>query len=793
MRRNLAAAVWALGLTVLSSASTQAAPVTASRAVSLGQVGAAPSRAELEWREVASHATPDGGRIVRYAQWHSGRPVWGGVLTARLDSSGRVVRSSDGSKAITAEIAAAPLVTATGALDAVRTALAGVPFHATPRAAAALVVSPAAGGRLAWLVDVDSLNPAQSPSGLVDALTGEVLSVWNRARLAGEATVFANGSNAKSARQSDGRFSGGTSTVTLSGLSSTAESAVLSGVDVVAVNCCPTEGCDPAKEPKKSSGNLAFNTPIGPLQVTINTVLCDEVPVAKADAEGRFAFTPAQEPVKGDEPVPGPSEADPFSEVMAYHYAQAELDFVRSLDPAFQMGPNARPLHVTANFLIPDFNDLQSNDIQQVLQTRTVNISHLARFGNAAYVPRGQASRIGATLPGFGHDYDFLMIGQGPTGDFGYDPDVIAHEVGHGVVEVSAGLLDYSTDDQGILDAPGALNEAFSDLLTAMRENDPRIGEYVGEYGMDGEGALRDLENDFSCPTVITGEVHQDSQHFSAAVWAARRAVAGSDSAAQKRFDQAILGALRQLRPDSSFDDAGEALLSEVAVLFDAAARTSADAELSKRRIIGCERVLDLNPGTPRTGYFLAPMNAERGFTPFAPGPVQFRLAVPAGTTSIRLTSRGGGGGLGGMGLPGAGGGGGGLQALFRPDERIRFTFTSSGVTSDASKKLSFANGAVQTSIEASCAPTTWFVALGNTGGGVYQLESLDVSYNVDSTKLAACNETPGGTDGGTIEDGSGGEVASPGGCDCSSLDGLAMMTLAGLAARAFRRRSRER
>ena len=63
----------------------------------------------------------------------------------------------------------------------------------------------------------------------------------------------------------------------------------------------------------------------------------------------------------------------------------------------------------------------------------------------------------------------------------------------------------------------------------------------------------------------------------------------------------------------------------------------------------------------------------------------------------------------------------------------------------------------------------------------------------VDTAKLAACSESPiDGTDGGTIDNGSGGEVASPGGCNCGSLDGTALLALAGLVARGMRRRSRE-
>lgn len=795
---------------VPTTASRQLATVEADARRALSGAGPALVAGRDGLRVEATFATPDGGHVVRLRQLYRGLPVLEGVVVVRLDAAGHALRVANGAKALS-EVALEPHLTAADAVRVARGALTGVPLPLREEGDTALVVAPGAGGRLAWLVDVTTLVPVVAPTAVVDARTGELLSLVDRARTAAAASlarVFPDGPSARAARRADGTFDGtGLASVSLAGLTSSATGSHLTGHDIVVTNCCPNEGCDPAREPKKTDAKLSFDVPPnnfipgGKLEVTVHAVLCDELPVATADASGSYLYDPATEPTSDQAPVPGPSEGDAFSEVMLYQYAQSELDFVRTLDPQFQLGPDARPLHATANFLVPDLNDAQDqqlNPIMQVLQTRTATISHLARFDNAAWVPRGQASRLGAMIPGFGHDYDSLIVGQGPTADYGYDADVVSHEFGHGVVEVSAGLADYAADDWGVLDAPGALNEGFADLFAALRENDPHIGEYVGGFSQAGEGALRDLTNDFNCPAVLSGEVHQDSQHFSAAVWAARGAVAGTVAADRLRFDRAMLAALRSLKPDSTFDEAGQALSAEVGLAFDGAAKASVDAALASRKVVGCERLVTLEPGTPRTGYVLAPALKERGFTPYAPGPVQFALQLPPGTTTLRLAATGATGGLGGVALPGLGGAGGGgpvLQALLRPDERIHFSYGAAGVASDAQKNLPFTGvrnqePSVTLPVEPGCAAKAWFLAVGNAGQAPFNLDALTVEYTVDAAKVKACSASA--PDGGRPADTGAGGDAKAGGCNCASGGELALApALLGTLATLRRRRAR--
>src|SRR5690606_32816429 len=123
-------------------------------------------------------------------------------------------------------------------------------------------------------------------------------------------------------------------------------------------------------------------------------------------------------------------------------------------------------------------------------------------------------------------------------------------------------------------------------------------------------------------------EVHQDSQHFSAALWAAREQVAMNDGE-RLDFDRAVLAAMYGLTPNASFDEAAAVIADEVADAFDAQARGHVEAAFASRKVTGCERVVELSPTKAVEGIYLAPRDNARGWRPYAPGPLQFRLTPP--------------------------------------------------------------------------------------------------------------------------------------------------------------------
>ncbi|MFM2152587.1 MAG: hypothetical protein RL199_1022, partial [Pseudomonadota bacterium] len=611
------------------------------------------------------------------------------------------------------------------------------------------------------------------------------LSVTNRARYAGEGSVFASGASIRDARRAaDGTFDdsklvsrpivGLREPVQGSALASYKDQTATSP-ELVTVNCCVNEGCDGTKSAKTVVGQyMGFN---------VTTVMCDPLQLARADASGNFRYTPAQEPTSPTAPMPGPSEAEPFAEVMVHAAASDQLAFLRTLDPSFALHADAQPLQMTANFLIPNISEaLQNLDFA----TQSTRVESFQRFDNAAYVPKGETGALGAVIPGFDDSSDQMILAQGNTADFGYDPDVVAHELGHGVVASTAGLKVHAADDWGVLAAPGAMNEAFADLLAAMRKNGPGIGEYIGEFteGL-GEGALRDLTNDFSCPSSISGQVHQDSQHFSAAVWKARSDVAGSDTASRVAFDRAVFTALKQLLPDDTFEAAAAKIAAEVVVAFDEGAGAKTRAAFSARGVTGCERVMSLSPTSPRSFYMLAPADGEHGWTPYAPGPMQFELDVPAGATAAKVTLRAAQSDpLGGFGQSTPA-----LKGVLKQNGRIHFSYGAGGVTSDADKTLDFSRTLVlNVPLEAGCDTQKWFLALGNAGPSPFTAGSVTVNYTVDADKASACGTTDSGSGSGSDGDGSGSDVVdttvTTTSCGCTTGGEWALVALAGLVAR---------
>lgn len=732
------------------------------------------------------------GHVVRFRQLHQGVPVLDAVVTVRLDQAGRVKRVLS-SLVPLREIDTKPRITGRAALDVARQNV-PVVVPVQPSGTARLVVVPADGGRLAWEIGVAPVVPTSAWEVLVDASTGEVLSKRDRARHAGEASVFAGGQAAFDARGPDGSMSAESlTTVALSSLTSTAPGAPLISSVVEAYNCCPTKDCDGTSPPRRVSGSF----PVAPgMNVPYSMPMCEERQRAVADDDGNFKYVPAKEPNGFGTPLGAACDGDEFAEVMAYHYAQSMLDYMRGLDPAFELGADARPLRVTANFLLPDMSEANNLDWADIMNGGSVNIQKLMRFDNAMYLPKASAQQIG--IPGFTRDKDSVMLFQGTRVDFAYDPDVISHEVGHGIVAYTAGLTDFSADAQGILDAPGAMNEGFADYWAAVRAGDPKIGEYVGDLVGQGEGSLRDLENGFSCPSIIINEVHQDSQHFSAALWAARKQVATTD-AGRLDFDKAVLAAMYVLTPNATFDEAAAVIAGEVEDAFDAQARTDVEAAFVARKVTGCERVVDLTAAKAVEGIYLAPRDNARGWRPFAPGPLQFRLSPPRGTTKMTLTVQGGaGGGFGGM--PGTGGGSSNpnLRALLKEGSPVSFTYGAT-VQSDATLNADFKSagdlGEAVIEFDGGCGDSTFFLALGNTGTGQWSLEELSVQYKTDAAAYEACSQSD--ADAGTDlpdagpDDGSGGDEPRDENCGgCASASPLGLALLGGLALRRRRDRS---
>jgi Zn-dependent metalloprotease len=88
--------------------------------------------------------------------------------------------------------------------------------------------------------------------------------------------------------------------------------------------------------------------------------------------------------------------------------------------------------------------------------------------------------------------------------------DVPVHEFTHGIT--------LHTSDLTYEDEPGALNESFSDIMTAVADNDGAGRWLIGEGNINGSGPIRDMENpmvghygDFWYTSEDHGGVHRNS------------------------------------------------------------------------------------------------------------------------------------------------------------------------------------------------------------------------------------------------------------------------------------------
>lgn len=581
------------------------------------------------------------GKVVRFETSFRGLPILGAQLTVALDAEGRVRRVASSARPIHGH----QLTRAVQGSDALAFVASGlqavVTEHGRPAGAFREVVYVrGAVARLAYEIHVATLNPLENVYALVDAATGEVVSRQNRIYFSDDAKVWQTNPGAtegeplvtqslsdflppSAARDPDGR---------------------LAGTLLDAVSCCARAECDPENPINVITGTIAM----GPFPLPFEAQWCDLRPRASNVLDGRtdydyspedpLAIDPPQDPVTSGLTVgDDPADQDTFAEVHGFYHANRAYQFFRSLgDPGFllrdgQQDP-PKKTQVWANFLIPDaFTWPPQMTPGGELFFPLVRIP----AGNAAFMPRESWAELpiftSANLP----QTDAIVLFQGTAADSAYDGEVINHELAHGVVFSTANLNGPHLDQYGALDEAGSLHEGFADYFAGAMTDDPAMAEWFG--AMVGEGAsLRSLDNDFKCPDLLIGEVHNDSMHFSGATWRLRQQFLGPDSG--KRFDTAVFDALKSLVPASGFAETAEAIAAEVEAAFATIpdARETVLAEYRARGVIECVKVIEYLE--PRAEYWLP--GTSSGYSPLAPGPVQLKLVVPDGAQSLSIEAR---------------------------------------------------------------------------------------------------------------------------------------------------------
>ena len=237
-----------------------------------------------------------------------------------------------------------------------------------------------------------------------------------------------------------------------------------------------------------------------------------------------------------------------------------------------------------------------------------------------------------------------IELGQGPAVDWAYEGDVIFHELGHGVVQRSAGFGFYSLGPYGLEGEGGSLNEGAADCVALALSGDPVLGEFIGAYQQDAGNLLnpylRRMDGRFTChgrdgnldggDPGRFGEIHDDGRILGSFFWALHT---GTQTVGQYAAAAALVRALRSVNASAGFNELATALRQHLASRHGAPAGELVACLQCERDFPVCDsvtrrmytnethesRLLGNDLGAP------AMANGER------PSTFQYELAVPAG------------------------------------------------------------------------------------------------------------------------------------------------------------------
>ena len=748
-------------------------------------------------RNVQTHGTRSGA-AVRLQQQVDGLDVYGAQVVVTIDAQRRVTMVSssvrpfeksvmdwaiDGDEALARAAKQIPMALVQPS---------GKPYGGARREVFPLGLEAHAG----YLTMVPTLNPGENWYVAIDATTGQMLWKQNRVfHAAGDARVYAS---------SPGPLDSGVGvqpTIAVSLTHADGGSMVLadgggylSGDQLIAYNCCPNLNCSTAPDagPKRVQGMMmlmGFN-------VTYDVPLCDRLQRANNDVllhdAGSYVYAPIDPPIVTNGMV-GPvvqsdlSHSDEFAEVHAFFHVNQVYDWVRGLSSAaaplfpanvpaitgFKMRDElrvpARKVALLTNVVFPDISEITSNPLGKCnLQTQPIKctIDKLARQDNAAFMPKENFAQI--PLPELAMDVDTLMIFQGNYADFAYDAPVLWHEFGHGVVYATAalGFDQLAVDSRSANNETGAMHEGFADFIAGAFGNKADIGTYVGPrigggqalMGVRQDSFLRTLTNTFTCPDVLWGEVHQDSQHLSAALWQARTSFfLGNDNG--HTFDAAFYASLVSMSPQVNFTDAAAIIVAHVKTAFPGIpdAEMKMQNAFTQRGVVSCSKVLDMTGITTGRPYYGITSGGPAGFpaATVIPGPYQMKVRTPVGMKSLTVTAVGGGGGpLGGAPK---------VKLLVKVGQAITFAKVGAALNNNADlfvdAVVAGSNVSATATIPAPCGATSEvFLTLAST-----QAETLQ-NVKVSFVPADSCASTDGGAGGGAGGGGGGGAGGGSGG-----------------------------
>ena len=310
-------------------------------------------------------------------------------------------------------------------------------------------------------------------------------------------------------------------------------------------------------------------------------------------------------------PADNADNEDAYAELSMYWHAERFLDRMAALGvPEFKCELSTMLANYVDPKLSPSYPDLDYTPLNNAYWTNTCEPDK------------------GVTM----------IFGQGSDVDFGYDGDVVYHELGHGMVSLLTpdGLGARTNRSDAQLADAGGLNEAIADYFSVMLTSDPNLGDYVARFWPGYGEAIRTAENSKTCPDDTIGQVHNDGEPFMAALWATRTRVGG------EKLDPLVIDMLTRLPIDVDLETASWTVLE----LAEDAGWSASEMDtliraFDTRGLYDCPRVI-VDPTRVSAGrtMYLRPKGAA--VTPFFPGPMQLRHEVPVGSDNIVVRFRAG-------------------------------------------------------------------------------------------------------------------------------------------------------
>lgn len=550
------------------------------------------------------------GHVVRFSQKHHGLPVFGSELNLRISEGGQVVRLARSvvSNDELARISPLPSLSGQDAQRALAT-------HGPGAVGEAQLGVDLATHRLVYRVSRTDLSRLEQADYLIDAFSGEIVRRIDLLKFLNQFSVYRYNPATTSNTEVVGIPAADASLLAPAG----SGSRVMTSTLLRSANCI-----DDFKLRVPGTGGNP-------------THLCS-LSQSMSNGQGDYSgFPPLVGAADGRCPTVNDSNRNGFGEAHMYWHTASAYSIFRSLFSglgtndfklAISTGGSPQPFPLVTNLCMPDAATAGNPN------------AALKPFENAFFSPGSPGG--GFSLYLMGVPGDMVAFGMGAKANYSMDADVIYHEFVHAVVSARKRLVEsVGLDGYGLNDDPGAMNEGLADYFSSGITGDGVVGEYAKQnFGLATAG-LRDLDNSLHCSNNRVGEVHEDANAWSGALWRARKAVTGDPKDAspvvvqkRKAFDQAVLAALEGSVPTPVMSEMGTLVVDEVGKLAstlgaDAKQKTQ-DAMTTHGILDKCDRVIKV-----QTPHKLLCLDSDG--KKLWPGHAQWRIDLPMTADTVQF------------------------------------------------------------------------------------------------------------------------------------------------------------